>query len=56
MLSVIALLPFYITPALGEAAWDLFDMFIGLIQAGIFALLTILYFGFALASEENVRA
>lgn len=56
MLSVIALLPFYITPALGEAAWDLFDMFIGLIQAGIFALLTILYFGFALASEEKVRA
>ena len=53
MLSVIALLPFYITPALGEAAWDLFDMFIGLIQAGIFALLTILYFGFALASEEK---
>jgi F-type H+-transporting ATPase subunit a len=53
MLSVIALLPFYITPALGEAAWDLFDMFIGLIQAGIFALLTILYFGFALQSEEE---
>jgi F-type H+-transporting ATPase subunit a len=53
MLSVIALLPFYITPALGEAAWDLFDMFIGLIQAGIFALLTILYFGFATASEEK---
>ena len=54
MLSVIALLPFYITPALGEAAWDLFDMFIGLIQAGIFALLTILYFGFALKPEKDV--
>ena len=54
MLSVIALLPFYVTPALGEAAWDLFDMFIGLIQAGIFALLTILYFGFAVESEEPV--
>ena len=54
MLSVIALLPFYITPALGEAAWDLFDMFIGLIQAGIFALLTILYLGFALKPEEDV--
>jgi F-type H+-transporting ATPase subunit a len=52
MISVIALLPFYIAPALGEAAWDLFDMFIGLIQAGIFALLTILYFGFAVQSEE----
>jgi len=56
MLSVIALLPFYITPALGEAAWDLFDMFIGLIQAGIFALLTILYFGFALESQEEEEA
>jgi F-type H+-transporting ATPase subunit a len=54
MLSVIALLPFYVAPALGEAAWDLFDMFIGLIQAGIFALLTILYFGFAVESEEPV--
>jgi F-type H+-transporting ATPase subunit a len=53
MLSVIALLPYLITPALGEAAWDLFDMFIGLIQAGIFALLTILYFGFALVSDEE---
>jgi F0F1-type ATP synthase membrane subunit a len=29
-------------------------MFIGLIQAGIFALLTILYFGFALESGEGV--
>jgi F0F1-type ATP synthase membrane subunit a len=28
-------------------------MFIGLIQAGIFALLTILYFGFSLESEED---
>ena len=54
MISVIALLPFYVAPALGEAAWDVFDMFIGLIQAGIFALLTILYFGFALQSEEQV--
>jgi F-type H+-transporting ATPase subunit a len=56
MLSVIALLPFYITPAIGEAAWDLFDMFIGLIQAGIFALLTILYFGFAVESEDRQRS
>lgn len=56
MLSVIALLPFFIAPALGEAAWDLFDMFIGLIQAGIFALLTILYFGFAVESEDTQRS
>jgi|SRR5215471_13466309 len=53
MITVIALLPLYIAPALGEAAWKLFDMFIGLIQAGIFALLTILYFGFALESDEQ---
>ena len=53
MLSVIAfLLPIYVAPAFG-AAWELFDMFIGLIQAGIFALLTILYFGFAVQSEEE---
>ena len=55
MISLIALLPFYVAPALGEAAWDLFDMFIGLIQAGIFALLTILYFGFAVESEAAAR-
>ena len=55
MLSVIALLPFFIAPAIGEAAWDLFDAFIGLIQAGIFALLTILYFGFAVESEPTQR-
>ena len=30
-----------------NAAWKLFDMFIGVIQAFIFALLTILYFGMA---------
>lgn len=32
--------------------WKLFDMFIGLIQAFIFALLTILYFQFAVEDEE----
>ncbi|MFT4084302.1 MAG: F0F1 ATP synthase subunit A [Nocardioides sp.] len=32
---------------LSTIAWKLFDMFIGLIQAFIFALLTVLYFGMA---------
>ncbi len=33
--------------------WKLFDMFIGLIQAFIFALLTILYFQFAIEKEAH---
>ncbi|MGH4023252.1 MAG: F0F1 ATP synthase subunit A, partial [Pseudonocardiaceae bacterium] len=52
MLGVIALLP----PAvswLPTTAWKLFDLFIGLLQALIFALLTILYFGFAVGSHED---
>ncbi len=46
MLSIIGLLPFWITP-LPTVIWKLFSIFIGLIQALIFALLTILYFGMA---------
>jgi F-type H+-transporting ATPase subunit a len=33
--------------------WKLFDMFIGVVQAFIIALLTILYYQFALPSEEG---
>jgi F-type H+-transporting ATPase subunit a len=45
MISVIgALLPFYFGGIL-NGAWKLFDLFIGLIQAFIFAFLTIVYFG-----------
>lgn len=44
MVSLIALFPAYILWA-PEIIWKLFEMFIGLIQAFIFALLTILYFG-----------
>lgn len=52
MLGVIALLDpsVYWLPA---AAWKLFDLFIGLLQALIFALLTILYFGFAAGPREE---
>jgi F-type H+-transporting ATPase subunit a len=52
MLSVIALLPTAVS-WLPTAAWKLFDLFIGLLQALIFALLTILYFGFAVGSHED---
>jgi F-type H+-transporting ATPase subunit a len=43
MVSLIALFPAYILWA-PDIIWKLFDMFIGLIQAFIFSLLTVLYF------------
>ncbi len=46
MLALIGQMPFYVQ-WLPSVVWQLFDMFIGLIQAFIFALLTILYFGMA---------
>ena len=46
MLTIIAMLPYYLTP-LPTVPWKLFSMAIGVIQAFIFALLTILYFGMA---------
>lgn len=53
MVSVIGLLPFYLLwiPNFG---WKLFDLAIGLIQAFVFALLTILYFG--QAARPHVKA
>lgn len=52
MISVIALLPAYIL-WFPNAAWKLFDMFIGVIQALIFTLLTLIYFSEAVGSEEE---
>jgi F-type H+-transporting ATPase subunit a len=46
MLSIIALLPIWVLWG-PNGAWKLFDAAIGVIQAFIFALLTILYFGMA---------
>ncbi len=46
MLAIIGLLPTWILWG-PNGVWKLFDSFIGLIQAFIFALLTILYFGMA---------
>ncbi|HEY7224937.1 MAG TPA: F0F1 ATP synthase subunit A [Micromonosporaceae bacterium] len=54
MLSLIALFPAYILWA-PNVIWKLFDLFIGLIQAFIFALLTILYFGSVAPSEDEAH-
>ncbi len=43
MLGLLGLIPAYIT-WLPTAGWKLFDLFIGLVQAFIFAFLTIIYF------------
>ena len=52
MVGLIALLPTYILWA-PNAVWKTFDLFVGLIQAFIFALLTILYFSQATESPEE---
>lgn len=52
MVGVISMLPAFVL-WLPTTAWKLFDLFIGLLQALIFALLTILYFGFAAGQDEE---
>lgn len=52
MVSVLSLLPGYIAWA-PTAAWKLFDIFIGLLQAVIFVVLTIIYFGVAAAPDKE---
>lgn len=52
MVAVIALMPVYVSWA-PNAVWKLFDMFIGAIQALIFALLTIMQFFSPAVSEEG---
>jgi F-type H+-transporting ATPase subunit a len=52
MLSIIGLMPVWILWG-ANGAWKLFDFFIGVIQAFIFALLTILYFGMAGSSHAD---
>jgi F-type H+-transporting ATPase subunit a len=54
MVSLIALFPAYILWA-PDIIWKLFDAFIGLIQAFIFALLTVLYFGAIAPAEEGAH-
>jgi F-type H+-transporting ATPase subunit a len=52
MLALIGLFPWFFL-WIPNAIWETFDWFIGIIQAFIFALLTILYFSFALAEEGH---
>ncbi len=52
MVSLIALFPWYIQWA-PNAIWKTFDLFVGLIQAFIFALLTILYFSQSMEMDEH---
>lgn len=52
LLLIAALLPVFIVPV-ADVFWKLFDMFIGFIQAFIFALLTIVYYGMATAVEPE---
>jgi F-type H+-transporting ATPase subunit a len=52
LILLIGLFPSFLVPW-PTAAWKLFDMFIGVIQAFIFALLTILYFAGAVETEES---
>lgn len=54
MVALIALFPAYILWA-PDVVWKLFDMFIGLIQAFIFSLLTILYFSSTKPAEEGAH-
>ncbi|HZC70860.1 MAG TPA: F0F1 ATP synthase subunit A [Jatrophihabitans sp.] len=54
MVELIALFPAAILWA-PEVVWKLFDMFIGLIQAFIFGLLTILYFSSVRPTEEDAH-
>jgi F-type H+-transporting ATPase subunit a len=54
MIALIGLMPTYIAWA-PNAMWKLFDLGIGVIQAFIFALLTILYFGMASAQHEEAH-
>ena len=54
MISLITLLPAWLFWG-PTAAWKLFDMFIGVMQALIFALLTILYFGAAGEVHEEAH-
>lgn len=54
MVTLIGLLPPLVL-WLPDVLWKLFELFIGVIQAFIFALLTIIYFSFAAGSEEEAH-
>jgi len=54
MLSLFTLIPAYIM-WLPTAGWKLFDLFIGLVQAFIFAFLTIIYFSQAMENRDEAH-
>jgi F-type H+-transporting ATPase subunit a len=54
MVALLAALPAYILWA-PQILWKLFDMFIGLIQAFIFGLLTVLYLSSIRPAEEGAH-
>ena len=51
MIAIIGLIPTYAFWG-PNIIWKLFDLFIGLIQAFIFALLTVIYFGMAGETDD----
>lgn len=55
MIALLLAIPIYVFPVTiaFSVIWKLFDMFIGVIQAFIFALLTILYYQFAVSPEGH---
>jgi F-type H+-transporting ATPase subunit a len=56
MIALLLAIPIYFQFPIGigfSVVWKLFDMFIGVIQAFIFALLTILYYQFAVSQEGH---
>jgi F-type H+-transporting ATPase subunit a len=54
MLSLFALIPPYIS-WLANAGWKMFDLFIGVVQAFIFAFLTIIYFAQSMEDREGAH-
>ncbi|HET9877650.1 MAG TPA: F0F1 ATP synthase subunit A [Mycobacterium sp.] len=54
LVALIALFPWYVL-WMPNAIWKAFDLFVGLIQAFIFALLTILYFSQAMELEDHAE-
>ena len=55
LVALIALFPPYIM-WLPNAIWKSFDLFVGAIQAFIFALLTILYFSQSMELEKTITS
>jgi F-type H+-transporting ATPase subunit a len=54
MVAIIGLIPWYVA-WIPNAGWKLFDMFIGVIQALIFTLLTIIYFSDSVGSDADAH-